>query len=296
MVKLPNTTKKEISDIVDEHQQDATKVEKYYLKIYSRKDVDPLFPTTTEGIARRHVWATRLLKNEFASRKATEEKNILIFGRGPVNAFKNQQPDCRLWVFDYNSKEKYVMTLNKRLLLAKALENITLFAKYNNIELIPQSDGWMGIDDRAFPFPDPEPMNATPEEIFNKLRVKSITQDQLGDINNLSKRTSEGKFIYSDIKVIRNIQIAFGSVFEVDVDGIKFNKCSFGFSDDTTKGYTTDGGTEIPQIIRTYADGIFYNPKGSEGDVYGTLRLKQDKSLSFECCYFDCKMAVPEEK
>lgn len=300
MVKLPDATKKAIAEIVTEHQQESAKVEKYYLKIYSRKDVDPLFPTTSEGSAKRHVWATRLLKNEFASRQATEEKNILIFGRGPVNAFKDQQPSTRLWVFDYNKKTKSVMTLNKRMLLAKIkdtlfLDTLTLFAKYPNVELVQQSDGWMNIDERAVPFPDPEPLNSTPEEILTKLGIKAVTQDQLGDINNLSNRTSEGKWIYSDIKVIRNVQIAFGSVFEIDVDGIKFKKCSFGFNDDTTKGYTTDSGTEIPQIIRTYADGMFYNPKGSEGDVYGTIRLKQDKSLSFECCYFDCKLQVPEQ-
>jgi len=290
--KVPEESKRILDWIINKFTLREKKVMAYYWGKYNDPQLGKLYKNDAAGQTAKHEWARRMTRSEFEGKTPTEEKNVFFFGKGSISF---EPPSCRLWVYDVNSKQKSCITLKYDVIATGFLDEFVLFQNYKNIELVPgSSEGWMGLDDRSLPLPDPEPLMRkgamlTPSDILTGLKIKKIRIADLNDLKNWSRRTSDGKgFVYSDLRCIPNVLVTSSGVNDKEYKGFKYKSGYMRFTDHSVEdGFTLENGVSVPGYLTAFIPESAVVSEGSTGNIYGAIRFNKNKKLAFEFAYFD---------
>lgn len=292
--QVPDESKQLIDSICQVHSQDPTKVEREYWKLFNQGFLNKMYKNTPSDLKARHDWTKDMLQADYKTKRPTDERTIIPFGKGGISSFPNQEPSARLWIVDMTSKKKAVLNLDYELLKNGFLDNVIPFNQYVGMLLVPQSDGWMGVDERVFPIPDATPVGGDPSKFFEKIKIQTVTTKQLGDPKFRTRTTTDGKYVYADIKCIRDVTIAKSNKTPAKYEDFEFIRGTVAFADKSNDGYTTNDGIEIPSSLFSFCHPDFCYPKYTRGDAYGVIRIDTKKALRFDLCNFIPTGPIPD--
>jgi len=288
MSTIPEDSNETIAYIVEKYSQTTAKVEKEYWKLWNQPFLNKMFKDTPADIKARHSYTKDMLRADYQTKQPTTEAVIIAFGKGGISAFPGQAPSSRIWVINTKTKTKSCVNIDYEVIEKGLLEQLLLFNQYSGVDVVPQSDGWMGLDDRALPLPDPQPISSPATKFFEKLKIPVVTIKQLGLKDKRSGTTTDGKYKYADIRCLRDVTIARSSITEKEYKGWKYNSGFMMFTDNTNEDeFTTQDGISVPKSLVCYPHPEFCYPKYTQGDAYGVIRVDQKKVLRFDLCYFD---------
>lgn len=294
MSQIPDDSNDTIEYIVNKYSQTTDKVEKEYWKLWNQPFLNKMFKDTPADVKARHSYTKDMLRADYQTRSPTSEAIIIPFGKGGISAFPGQAPSSRIWVINTKTKTKSCVNLQYEVIEKGILDQMLLFNQYSDIQVVPQSDGWMGIDERAIPLPEPQPISSPPTKFFEKLKIPNVQIRELGLKEKRSGLTTDGKYKYADIRCIRDVTVARSGISDKEYKGWKYQTGFLMFTDNTNEDeFTTQDGISVPKALVCYPHPEYCYPKYTQGDAYGVIRVDGKKVLRFDLAYFDA-LRIPD--
>lgn len=285
-LSLPKKSQDVIRGISLKFHEKVENVMQIYQSYYNSKAFKERFSNTSEGVMERHEWALQFVIDNYKAKTPPDIRNLIFFGKSPINAFSIDDIHIRLWAVDTQTEEILLLRGDYDAIKSGDIEQIIFFVEYESVILEPDIRLDFQLKQDNFPMMTTN-FVINKQRFFQKMGIKRLQMENLQIKSNFSFKDDKGYYDFTDIRCIPGCTFTKGIIIPRSIGDFKYKLGQIFITDNSTDGFTTDDGLTIPPYFMCWVHPDYVYPENTVANAYGIIRLNKEEDVTFDLIYVD---------
>jgi len=289
-LSLPKKSQDVIKGISLKFHEKVENIVLFYQSYYNSKIFKERFSNTPEGVIERHNWALEFVIDSYKAKSPPDIRNLIFFGKSPINAFSVDDIHIKFWVVDTQTKEILLVKKCRGEIESEDVDQIIFFIEYDSVMLEPDTKLDFQMKRNNFPMMTTNYVLIGRQQFFQKLGIKRIQMKNLRTESAFSLKNDNGYYDLTDIRCIPECTFTRSASISKSISGFEYELGQIFITDGSTDEYTTDDGLTIPSNFMCWVHPDYIYPKNTIADIYGVIRLNKKGEVVMDVVYVDVRV------